>query len=296
MIKLIYTSILYHVLADFSIGILYFCKFMSVKKIFEKENIEYVSALTLSPGDIRRPDIAARRGLAADDAKTAIVFLIPYYVDDKTAGNVSLYARSKDYHLYCEGLFERVEAALTAEYGGVFIGFADKSPIEETHAALEAGLAIRGDSYVIINEKYGSFVFIGEIITNVDAQTLGFDGAKKETVECHHCGACRRACPMKDGRECLSSVTQKKGELTEAEEKYIVENGCVWGCDICQTVCPLSKNVAETPIDFFRSDRIANIDIKTLDDMSDEEFSRRAFSWRGKAPIRRNLLLFENNK
>jgi len=269
---------------------------MSVKEIFKNENIEYVSALTLRDGDVRRPDILARRGLAVGDAKTAIMFLIPYYVNDKATGNVSLYARAKDYHFYCETLFKRVEAALTAEYGGVFIGFADKSPIEETRAALEAGLAVRGDSYVIINEKYGSFVFIGEIITNVEASALGFDGAKKEINECFHCGACRRACPMKDGRECLSFVTQKKGTLTDDEETYIVENGYVWGCDICQTVCPYNKNIAETPIDFFKEDRIARLDLKTLDNMSDVEFNMRAFSWRGKTTLVRNLMLFENNK
>lgn len=268
---------------------------MRVTDIFGKEKIEYVSALDISTADLRRPDILERRGMAAKDVKCALVFLMPYYVGGED-GNVSFYARPRDYHHFCAELFPRLEAALTAEFGGRFCGFSDKSPIEETDAALRAGLCLRGDSYVVINEKYGSFVFIGEVLTDLPASAMGLDGTPKEIRECLHCGACRRACPMKNGRDCLSAVTQKKGELSGDEKAYIVENGSVWGCDVCQTVCPLNKNVAETPIDFFKENRISRLDRKTLDEMSDEEFSLRAFSWRGKKTVLRNVSLFENNE
>ena len=266
---------------------------MRVTEIFAKEKIEYVSALDLTSFDIRRPDILARRGMDAGDVKCALVFLMPYYFNDG-AGNVSLYARPRDYHAYTAELFPRLEAELRAEFGGSFCGFSDKSPIEETDAALRAGLAARGDSYVIISEKYGSFVFIGEILTDVPASKMGLDGTPKEIRECLHCGACRRSCPMKNGRECLSAVTQKKGELSDDEKAYIVENGSVWGCDICQTSCPMNKNIAETPIKFFRENRISTLDRGTLENMSDEEFALRAFSWRGKKTVLRNVALFEN--
>ena len=268
---------------------------MTVKEIFAEENIEYVAPLELSASDIRRPDILARRGLSADEALCALVFLIPYNVSGES-GNVSLYARARDYHAYCDELFPRLEKALESEFGGKFAGFADKSPIEETRAALLAGLAVRGDSYVIINEKYGSFVFIGEVLTNNTAASLGLDGAPKAVRECLHCGACRSACPMKNGRECLSAVTQKKGELTDDEKSYIRENGYAWGCDICQISCPLNRGVAETPIEFFRRDRIPNLTNDILSKMTDEEFSRRAFSWRGRRTLERNLEILENNK
>lgn len=268
---------------------------MTVSEIFGKENIEFVSPVNMREGDIRRPDILRRRGLEPEDVRCALVFLIPYYVGGEE-GNVSLYARPRDYHFFCDGLFPRLEAALTDEYGGKFCGFADKSPIEETDAALRAGLAVRGDSYVIINKKYGSFVFIGEIITNIPAQAMGLDGTPGEIGECFHCGACRRACPMKNGRDCLSAVTQKKGELTDDEKAYIIENGSVWGCDICQSVCPMNKNISETPIPFFRENRIASLSSDTVLSMSDEEFKTRAFSWRGKKTLMRNLSLFENIK
>ena len=267
---------------------------MRATEIFRKEKIEYVAALDLTAADLRRPDILSRRGMEAGDVRCALVFLMPYFVKD-TGGNISLYARPRDYHTYTAELFPRLEAALAAEYGGKFVGFSDKSPIEETDAALRAGLCVRGDSYVIINEKYGSFVFIGEVLTDVPAEKMELDGTPKKAGECLHCGACRRACPMKNGRDCLSAVTQKKGELSDGEKAYIIENGSVWGCDICQTVCPLNRNVSETPIDFFRENRISTLDKKTLDEMTDEEFALRAFSWRGKKTVLRNVSLFENN-
>ena len=266
---------------------------MNVRDIFLRENIEYVAALDLTSDDIRRPDILLRRGLSPENARCALVFLIPYYVIDGE-GNVSLYARARDYHAFCDGLFLRVTAALEEEFGGTFIGFADKSPIEETQAALRAGLCVRGDSYVVINEKYGSFVFIGEVITDRSASSLGLDGAPKEIRECLHCGACRRACPMKNGRECLSAVTQKKGELSDDEREYIRENGYVWGCDICQLACPLNKNISQTPIEFFRTDRIPTLSRDVLEGMTDEEFSARAFSWRGRKTVERNIDIFGN--
>ncbi len=90
-------------------------------------------------------------------------------------------------------------------------------------------------------------------------------------------------------------MTQKKGELSEKEKEYIVKYKSAWGCDICQLVCPLVqkaiKNGAQTPISFFREDRIKNLTSDGLCAMSDEEFGKRAFSWRGKATIKRNLEL-----
>lgn len=267
---------------------------MNVKEIFANENIEYVSALDIKADDIRRADLISRRGVDPEKIKTAIVFLIPYFASDER-GNISLYARPRDYHAYADGLFSRIVPKLKERYGGEFLAFADKSPIEETNAALRAGLCVRGDSYVVINEKYGSFVFIGEVLTTHAAADLDMDGAPRDIGECLHCGACRRACPMKNGRECLSAVTQKKGELSEDEKNYILENGYAWGCDICQISCPMNKNITETPIEYFKKERMAFLTSKQIEDMNDDEFLTRAFSWRGKKTLVRNLKLFEEN-
>lgn len=270
-----------------------------MKTLFKEEKIEYFGALPFSFCRCRRPDLVERQGVQAGDIRTAVLFLIPYYVKDSEEGNLSLYARSADYHLYCDALFDRMLPELEKRYGGRFLGFADKSPIEENIAASMAGLGRIGDNYMIINETYGSFVFIGEILTTVPPEMLGFPIPEAPAPSyCLHCGACKKACPMGTEHDCLSAVTQKKGTLSEAESRYLRTYGSVWGCDICQLVCPYNKEViwrgTETPIAFFRKDRIARLDLKLLEHMDDTEFSRRAFSWRGRAVLERNLAILNS--
>ena len=267
--------------------------------IFLSEKIECFAPLPIEKCKLRRPDLLFRAGLPAEQAKTAIMFLIPYYVGDGE-GNVSLYARPMDYHYYCDELFPRLCGKLCEKFGGRFVGFSDKSPIEEVDACRSV-LGIIGDSYVIINKKYGSFVFLAEVFTDNAPEVFGCDPQGDFPLSyCPHCGACRRACPMMEsGMACLSAVTQKKGELSENERAYIKKYGSVWGCDICQLACPLVKKAiesgAETPIEFFRENRIKNLTAETLSDMTDEEFRKRAFSWRGKATLERNIELLSGD-
>ena len=271
-----------------------------LKTIFEKEQIEFFGVLPFSSCRCRRPDLIERRGVRAQDIKSAILFLVPYYVHDGE-GNISFYARSMDYHFYCDSLFERILPMMEKSFGGSFLGFADKSPIEENIAAAKAGLGVLGDNYMLINEKYGSFVFLAEILSTLSLEELGFRGTVGEAKECLHCGACKRACPAQtEEAECLSALTQKKGALTAAQENYIRKYGSVWGCDLCQTFCPLTQKAirsgAQTPIAFFKEKRISVLTEETLNAMSEEEFRLRAFSWRGKAPLLRNLSIIKNSQ
>ncbi len=262
-------------------------------EFFAEEKIEYFGVLPFSACRLRRPDIIERKGVSAESIQSAVMLLVPYYINDG-AGNISLYARSGDYHDYCDALFERLLPKLEARFGGRFLGFADKSPIEENIAASMAGLGKLGDNYMLINETYGSFVFLAEILSTNPPELLGWDGKIAEPTYCPHCGACKRACPMViDGMDCLSAVTQKKGVLSDKEADYLKKYGSAWGCDLCQLACPLNQKVlakgTETPIDFFRENRISTLTVEKLEEMTDAEFRARSFSWRGKAPLLRNL-------
>ena len=100
---------------------------------------------------------------------------------------------------------------------------------------------------------------------------------------------------LRAGRMRLGSRT-KKGQLTEREKELVKKSGLAWGCDLCQTCCPLNAHIEKTPIPFFYEDRIARLDAEILAGMDKRAFEERAFSWRGWAPLLRNLELFKEQK
>lgn len=261
-----------------------------------KENITDYAPLPLALCRIGRAYLLERLPFRAE---SALLFLIPYYAGETV--NLSRYAAAGDYHAYARALFARICPVLSAESGYSFAGFADHSPIDERHAAALAGLGMVGKNGLLLHPRYGSFVFIAELLTDAPVAALGFDGA--HTIRpCPGCGACLRACPTGilrgEGEECLSAITQKKGALTPAEEDAVRRGGSVWGCDVCQLACPLNRRAIEsgtamTPIGFFRKDRIPHLTKTILDGMDDAAFSARAFSFRGRGPLLRNLALFE---
>ena len=98
----------------------------------------------------------------------------------------------------------------------------------------------------------------------------------------------------------LSALTQKKGALTEAEYARLDAHPLVWGCDTCQLACPVTKaaraaGTLYSRIPFFNEAAIPHLTADRINAMSEAEFHARAYSWRGRAVILRNLALFESN-
>ena len=259
-----------------------------IKDFFEKEKIEYYTVLDYKHLHETNGAIAARAGFVP---RTAIVFLIPYFVS--VPKNISRYAASLDYHIVIGEITSALISALSEKFPEYsFRGFGDHSPIDERHAALIGGLGILGDNGLLINEKYGTYVFIADVLTDMPPELLSAK-APGEITLCSHCAACKRACPTGilktyEG-ECLSAITQRKGELTEEEVELMRKFDTVWGCDVCQSVCPHNKSPKKTPIEFFYKDRVELLTTKLLDSLSRTEFKSRAFGWRGKAVVKRNL-------
>ena len=244
-----------------------------------------------------RPYLLERAGIQDG---TAFLFTVPYYTTfcDDPARNISAYAVSRDYHLFFSQLFDAVLPALrTAFPQNRFAGFTDHAPIAEVEAAAKAGLGRIGCNGLLLTEQYGSYVFLGEIVT--DAL---IDAPVHEPARCVSCGACAAACPVglqKDG--CLSALTQKKGTLQENERIALLQHGLAWGCDRCQEICPVSKRAKAngtiyTPIVFFKKDALPHLRACDVAAMSDEAFKERAYSWRGRAAILRNLEILEQGE
>lgn len=224
-----------------------------------------------------------------ENPKSVIVACFPYLLDEESYRNrnISKYAVVEDYHNVALNRLETAISKLRELYPkNNFAAFADNSPIPEVKAACLAGLGVRGMNSLLITEKYGSYVFIGEIVTD-----LQLEAADKDEKSCIKCGRCLIKCPSgalcEKGFQkelCLSEITQKKSELSEKEKQLMLECGCVWGCDICQDVCPMNKNAAKTEIEEFLSSPVAHISLGC-------SLEGRAYEWRGRRVIERNIYL-----
>ena len=260
----------------------------TITDFFHSQKIEYFSVLDYRDCNELNAELIAREGFTP---KSVILFLIPYYAG--RAENFSTYAASLDYHIIIRTLTDALIDRLKSDFpDGHFCGYGDHSPIDERHAAAIAGLGIKGDSTLLINEKYGTYVFIADIVTDVPPEALG--AIKPQPLAtCSHCGACRRACPTGILRgecdKCLSAITQRKGELDENELELMRKFDTVWGCDVCQTVCPHNRHPEITPIEFFHKDRIEYLTSDILTALTKDELKSRAFGWRGRKTIERNL-------
>ena len=263
-----------------------------IKAALASYGIEYFTILRYSDCRETNQRIMERAGFAP---KTIILYLLPYYTG--RAGNLSIYAASLDYHIAISEVNSILEKTVKADFPEASVrGYGDHSPIDERHAALIGGLGMAGDNGLIINEKYGSFVFVGDLVTDIDPELLACD-TPRQISRCEGCGACLHACPTGvlrgEGEDCLSAITQRKGELSDGEIALMKKYNTVWGCDLCQTSCPHNRDPKKTPVEFFYRERIDNLTLDQLDGMDDEEFSRRAFAWRKRATIRRNLEILD---
>lgn len=242
-------------------------------------------------------ELAPKLEALCPGAKTILVGAFPYYAGD-TPGNLSLYCRGEDYHLVLGRRLQTVVDGLAQQHPDHhFIPGADNNPVPELAAAELAGVGWRGRHGLRIVPPYGSYVFLGTILTDLD---LSQTGPSPGPLCGAHCRACQKACPTGaltdtgcDLSKCLSELTQKKGDLSPEAAAQITHSPTVWGCDLCQRACPHNKQAALTPLPEFREDLLPSLTLEDLEGLSNKAFRRqyaaRAFSWRGIAPLKRNL-------
>lgn len=269
----------------------------TITTVLADEKIYLVSATPLAKCRITRRYLLECAGFSEHDGVfegTVWCFAIPYYTPHTDTPNISCYAWGRDYHSYVKELSARVIPRLATTFPeNRFAVFADHSPIDERHAAAISGLGILGDNGLVITSEYSSYIFLAEIIT--DATT---DAVAHEIKRCEGCGACRRACPYHFSA-CLSELTQRKGELCDEDKATLRRYNTAWGCDICAEVCPHTRAAKTqgsiyTPIPFFYERQAIHLTTRTVAAMDDEEFARRAYSWRGRSVIMRNLAILED--
>ncbi|HMP30367.1 MAG TPA: tRNA epoxyqueuosine(34) reductase QueG [Saprospiraceae bacterium] len=181
-------------------------------------------------------------------AKSVISLMYNYYTDEQQvaeAPKISMYALGKDYHKVVrkklKHLFERMKDKIGHIEGRYFV---DSAPILERDWAKRSGLGWTGKNTLTINPKLGSYFFLAEIICDLP---LDYDLPIKD-----HCGTCTRcidACPTEaispqgyllDSNKCISYLTIERKDDIPSQFKNKME-GYMYGCDICQQVCPWNR-------------------------------------------------------
>jgi epoxyqueuosine reductase len=242
--------------------------------------------------------------LIMPEAKTAVVTLTNYFHGDPGHGpgshdpRVAQYAWSSDYHDVLGVRLEQLAAAIRLlAPGSKTRCYVDAGPVPERELAQLAGLGWIGKNMMLIHPDIGSFTFIGVVLTDAGLEPdLPF--------EADRCGTCRRcldACPTQafaaprdlDARACISYLTiEHRGAFTAAQASQVGD--WIFGCDVCQDVCPWNVSFAQQTPDpgFAPRPEIAQPDIRELRQMDDADFQRRyagtPFTRPGAPGMRRN--------
>ena len=208
----------------------------------------------------------------------------------RTQGWISRYALSpRDYHDTVLGALRKVEATLSQERRAagkqiITRAYVDTGPVLERVYAKYAGIGWIGKNTCIINQELGSWLFLGVIVTSVPYAEFVPDQALDTAPDrCGSCTRCIDACPTDaligphqlDASRCIAYFTiEKRGSIPESVRESIGRH--VFGCDICQDVCPWNRKAPVTTNAGFEADgALINPDLLQLAQTSPEQFRRR---------------------
>ena len=217
-----------------------------------------------------------------EGAKTVISVALNYYPEQKLppeAPHIAYYAYGKDYHFVIKEMLNELWSAVTGQTDtGTARFFTDSAPILERYWAWKAGLGWIGKNTNLIIPGKGSFFFLGEIVTTLEADH--YDTPQKN--RCGSCSRCLEACPTGalegpchlNARKCLSYLTiENRGEIPA--EQAVRLGSRLYGCDTCQEVCPWNRFARPTRIEAFRpKPALLSLRKEDLKVFSREEYNR----------------------
>ncbi|RDV30173.1 tRNA epoxyqueuosine(34) reductase QueG [Lysinibacillus capsici] len=203
-----------------------------------------------------------------------------------------------DYHTALRERLKLLSTWLEEHVKGVRIeSMVDTGALVDRAVAERAGIGWSGKNCSIITPEFGSYVYLGELITNIP-----FAPDKPMEDECGDCRLCLDVCPtgaliqggQLDAQRCIAFLTQTKGTLPDEFRSHIGNR--LYGCDTCQTVCPKNKGkINWIHEEFIPDSELAKPLLTPLLTITNREFKGRfghvSGSWRGKKPIQRNAIL-----
>ena len=205
---------------------------------------------------------------------------------NRNVGNISVYARGKDYHDVVKKRLKRLASWLISEGGGNVKVFVDTAPVAEKPLAQAAGLGWQGKHTNLVSKETGNWMFLGSIFT-----TIAFEPDEPETDHCGNCTRCLDVCPTNafvapykmDATRCISYLTiEHKGPVDHDLRSGIGNR--IYGCDDCLAVCPWNKfAVKASDVRYSAKDDLVAPSLKDLMSLTDTTF-REKFSG---SPIKR---------
>ena len=242
--------------------------------------------------------------LSLASAKTIISIAIAYPHKLKQQPQKTAYKRGKftpnswglDYHYVLQDKLDRLAKGieeLTADFE--YKGMVDTGALVDTAVAQRAGIGFIGKNGLVISKEFGSYMFLGELITNLDIEP-----DQPVDYGCGDCNRCVTACPTScligDGsmnaKRCLSFQTQDKGVMELEFRKKI--KTVIYGCDICQICCPYNKGL-DNPLATEIDPDLSHPELLPFLELSNgqfkEKFGHVAGSWRGKNILQRNAII-----
>ena len=268
-------------------------------------------AASFGRGDLRTwPYDEAYAAKAADprtlltEARSVVCVAVAYATPSEAprpgSGRVSNYAWSGDYHRRMRALLGSLARELES-LGATAAIACDTAPLAERAFAERAGLGWIGKHTNLIAPGLGSYVFLGEVVTSL---ALEPDAPLKKS--CGACSRCVTACPTGalrgdytiDATRCISDLTQRTGPIPREMRPLV--GTWVWGCDLCQDVCPPTDRAPRTAVAFAPLDAETRApSLASLLRLKSGEFKRRyartAIGWRGAAMLRRNAAVAMGN-
>ncbi|MET3927279.1 epoxyqueuosine reductase [Devosia sp. 2618] len=190
------------------------------------------------------------------DARSVILLGINYgpetdplaILGERSLGSISVYARNRDYHEIIKGKLKELAGLLARRSGAEVKVFVDTAPLMEKPLAEAAGLGWQGKHSVLVSRDFGSWLFLGAILTSAD-----LPGDKPHAESCGSCTACLDICPTNafpapfrlDSRRCLAYLTVEHKDQIPLEFRVPMGNR-IYGCDDCLAVCPWNKFASVT--------------------------------------------------
>ncbi|KXT77073.1 Iron-sulfur cluster-binding protein [Streptococcus sp. DD10] len=242
--------------------------------------------------------------LSLASAKTIISIAVAYPHKLKQQPQKTQYKRGKftpnswglDYHYVLQDKLEKLargieEMTVNFEYKGMV----DTGALVDTAVARRAGIGFIGKNGLVISKEYGSYMFLGELITNLEIEP-----DQPVDYGCGDCNRCVVSCPTScligDGtmnaKRCLSFQTQDKGMMDLEFRKKI--KTVIYGCDICQICCPYNKGL-DNPLATDIDPDLAHPELLPFLELSNGQFKEKfgmvAGSWRGKNILQRNAII-----